>query len=176
MSDGEANRLLEQLNQKAKEINEIYTALQIMKKYGVNVDLPELSSLLSCKAETISTDSLSIRPDDFFDFSNTEAAEQYLIKVGHAMPLVDIHKALVAGGKKFKGDGMKSLNIQLTRATKKFVRMGSGQGVSFGLLDFYPKRKKARELINLVEGIKQNGEKENKSENDDQSTQKEEIK
>lgn len=137
------DKLLEELRQKASEIEEIYTALQTLKKYGADITLPDLSSLISGKANAVlQVTSIEIQPGEFYNLSNTDAAEKYLRKAGRAMPLEDIYNALIEGGVRFSGDGRKNLNIQLTRATRKFAKIGRGKGVSFGLLDWYPKRKR----------------------------------
>lgn len=133
------NKLLEELQKKADEIQEIYTTLQTLKKYGADIELPELSSLLSSNGGMIPTANIAIRPDEFFGLSNTDAAERYLRKVGHAVSLGDIYNALSQGGVQFSGEGRKSLYVQLIRATRKFVKIGKGQGISFGLLEWYPK-------------------------------------
>jgi hypothetical protein len=137
------DKLLEELRQKASEIEEIYSALQTLKKYGADITLPDLSSLISSKGNVVlEVANLEIHPGEFYNLSNTDAAEKYLRKAGHAMPLEDIYNALIDGGVRFSGDGRKNLNIQLTRATRKFAKIGHGKGVSFGLLDFYPRRKR----------------------------------
>jgi hypothetical protein len=134
-------KLLEELQQKASEIQEIYTTLQTLRKYGADITLPELSSLITSKEKPLlQSPDLEIQPGEFYNLSNTEAAEKYLRKIGHAMPLDDIYSALMEGGVRFTGDGRKNLNIQLTRATRKFAKIGHGRGVNFGLLEWYPKR------------------------------------
>jgi hypothetical protein len=135
------DKLLEELRQKASEIEEIYWALQTLKKYGADITLPDLSSLISSKGNVIpEVANLEIQPGEFYNLSNTDATEKYLRKAGHAMPLENIYNALINGGVRFSGDGRKNLNIQLTRATRKFAKIGHGKGVSFGLLEWYPKR------------------------------------
>lgn len=138
-------KLFNELNQKVNEIKEIYATLQTLKKYGADIDLPSIESLLNCKVESLPT-SLTIRGDEFYGISNNEAAERYLRKVGHAMSLEEIFQALVDGGMQFSGDGKKNLNIQMTRATRKFAKIGQGRGVKFGLLEWYPKRKKPAKI------------------------------
>lgn len=138
--DEVVNKLLEELQKKAYEIQEIYTTLQTLKKYGADIELPELASLLSSNGAMIPTVNIAIRPDEFFGLSNTDAAERYLRKVGHAVSLAEIYHALSQGGIQFSGEGRKSLYVQLIRATRKFVKIGKGQGISFGLLDWYPQR------------------------------------
>lgn len=143
VQDNVVDKLLEELQQKVNEIEEIYTTLQTLKKYGAEITLPDLGSLITGGAKTgFPVANLEIRPGEFYNLSNTEATEKYLRKVGHAMPLEDIYNALIEGGVRFSGDGRKNLNIQLTRATRKFAKIGHGKGVSFGLLDWYPKRRK----------------------------------
>lgn len=138
------NKLLEELNNKIAEIREAYSALQTLKKYGASFDLPDLGNLFTGQQGTSLSSQAKIRPDEFYGRSQTEATEMYLRKAGHAMPLGDIYNALSEGGIAFGGDGKKNLNIQLTRATRKFSKIGSGPGVSFGLLEWYPKKKKVK--------------------------------
>jgi hypothetical protein len=139
--DNVVDKLLEELRQKASEIEEIYTTLQTLRKYGADIALPDLASLITGKEKPLlqSVD-LEIQPGEFYNLSNTDAAEKYLRKAGHAIPLEDIYNALIEGGVRFSGDGRKNLNIQLTRATRKFAKIGRGKGVSFGLLEWYQKR------------------------------------
>ncbi len=138
--DNLIERMLEALKEKVREAKELYWALEQLKKYGGDFDLPSLATLFSIEA-TASTATTSIRRDEFHRRKHTEATEQYLRKVGHAMSLDEIYNALVEGGAEFTGDGKKSLNVQLTRATRKFSKIGSGRDISFGLLEWYPKRK-----------------------------------
>jgi hypothetical protein len=140
--DNVVNKLLDELQSKANEIQEIYTTLQTLKKYGADFELPEFASFLRSQEGTVPSTNITIRPDEFYGLSNTDAAEKYLRKVGHAVSLGEIYNALSQGGVKFTGDGRKSLYVQLIRATRKFTKIGSGQGISFGLLEFYPKRAK----------------------------------
>lgn len=137
------NELVGKIHQKIGEIKEIYETLQNLKKYGTNnVDLPDLVSLLKSNGQA---DLLTIHPDAFYRLSNTEAAKEYLRKIGHAVSLGEIYDALVKGGVQFKGDGKKNLNVQLTRATKIFAKIGSGEsGVSFGLVEWYRKPRRIK--------------------------------
>lgn len=145
-NDAIVKKMVEDLNLKIKEARELYNTLQALKRYGADFDLPNLERILIGQNEELSLPDLSIRPDQFFGLSNTEAAENYLKIVGHAMPLTDIYNALMDGGITFTGDGKKNLYTQLVRATKKFAKIGSGQGLSFGLLDWYPKKRNTAKL------------------------------
>lgn len=145
---GPIEKLLNELQEHVKEAKRIHVALETIRDVGgVKIELPNLRDLLSDEkqdgkvAAHITTE---IKPDLFFGLSNTAAAEKYLKMKGHSVSLVDIYDALIRGGKSFTGDGKKSLYVQLVRATRKFARVGSGSNVSFGLLEFYPHRKKTR--------------------------------
>ncbi len=77
-------------------------------------------------------------PGEFFGQSQTEAAAQYLKKIGHAVHIDQILEALKTGGVKFEGKDPKiNLYTVLVRATRKFVLVSPG---TFGLIDFYPDR------------------------------------
>ena len=136
-------KLLGELNQKAKEIAKIFGTLQTLKEYGANFDLPDIQTLIGSGEQTNGTTaSITIKPDEFYGLSQTEAAEKYLRMIGHAAPFEDIFQALSDGGVRFSSTGRASLNIQLTRATKKFAKIGKGINVSFGLLEWYPGRRR----------------------------------
>ena len=165
-------KLLSDLKEKVKEVEEIYNTLQTLKKYGAPIEIPELRNLMGTsegmKIETRQANGLSIRPDEFYGMSNTEAAEKYLRQVGHAASLENIFDVLVRGGIRFSGDGRKNLNIQLTRATRKFAKIGRGSDVNFGMLEWYPKRirtapvktteEKTEEEENVTEKYKEKSE------------------
>lgn len=136
-------KLIEDMQTKAKELREMYGALQTLRKYGAEIELPDLQTLVTLNGDSCETQFSSvIRPDEFFGMSNTEAAEKYLRKIGHAVPLEDIYNALLSGGITFGASGRNSLNVQLTRATRKFAKITSGSVISFGLLEWYPGRRK----------------------------------
>lgn len=147
-------KLLEELQKKKEEILKIYATLQTLKEYGADIELPELVSLLSSSGSTIPSKNITIRPDEFYGLSNTDAAKQYLQKVGHAATLEDIYNALVQGGVPFTGDGKKSLYVQLIRATKRFVKIGK----SIGLVESYPKPR--GKVIKSADASKEEGQEE----------------
>lgn len=135
--------LIDDMQAKAKELREMYGALQTLKKYGAEIELPDLQALVTLNGESSEAQfSATIRPDEFYGMSNTEAADKYLRKVGHAATLDDIYNALVSGGITFSANGRNSLNVQLTRATRKFAKITSGTTISFGLLEWYPTRRR----------------------------------
>ena len=154
-NDTVVEKLIEALNVKVIEVKEIYTTLQTLQKYGADFQLPKLEQIFGGQVENVGMDNLKIRSDEFYGSSQTEATEKYLRKVGHAMSLADIYDALSEGGIKFSGDGKKNLNIQLTRATRKFAKIGSGQNVNFGLLEWYPAKRKTRsgEILKKLDGL-----------------------
>jgi hypothetical protein len=143
MDQDMVDKLIKELNKRVRDAKEIYTTLLTLQKYGADFELPKIEELFqSAEGATSPTNSLSIRPDEFYNLTNTSAAEIYLKKIGHAVPLSEIFDALVSGGMRFTGDGQKNLNLQLTRSTRKFAKIGQGPGVCFGLLEWYPKRKR----------------------------------
>lgn len=134
-------KALKEFQVKLEEIKAIYSELQTLKKYGAEINLPDLQSIFSSdKSETGFSVDISIRPDEFYGMAHNVAAEKYLKKVGHAASFDDIYNALSEGGIKFTANGRTVLNKQLTRGTRKFVKMGEGHKISFGLLEFYPER------------------------------------
>src|SRR5438105_9394029 len=68
-----------------------------------------------------------IRPDEFFGLQYSDAARNYLRKVGHAVGLDDLLDALRNGGCKVGGtDPKRVLYISLVRNTRDFVPTGNG--------------------------------------------------
>jgi hypothetical protein len=139
------NQAFEDMVRKVEEIKTIYTELQTLKKYGADIDLPDLQSFFNSNgAGSGMPAEVNIRPDEFIGLTNSEAAEKYLKKIGHAVLFDDIYNALIKGGIKFTSNGRTVLNNQLTKGTLRFVKMGQGHKISFGLLEFYPKLQKQR--------------------------------
>ena len=88
----------------------------------------------------------TIRPDEFFGLQYSDAARNYLRKVGHAVGLEELLDALRNGGCKVGGsDPKRVLYISLVRNTRDFVPTGNG---FIGLREFYPNLPKAKALIN----------------------------
>jgi hypothetical protein len=84
-------------------------------------------------------------PDRFYGKDFTFAAEEYLRMVGHAATFDDIYTALERGGLRLENGSKKAANISMTRAVRKFVKFKSGDSESFGLVEWYPKKRKIRE-------------------------------
>ena len=143
------NKIVEKLQadllEKAKEIEKIYNLLKSLKTYDESIEIPDIANLITSGSAEI-TDSYrnSIRPDEFYGLSNTDATERYLKKIGHAMSLEDIYNALMKGGIVFRGNGRNNLNVMLTRATRKFAKIVSDSVIHFGLLAWYPSRAKRK--------------------------------
>jgi hypothetical protein len=153
--DQAIKKLMKELTQKAEELRELYSALQTLKKFGASIELPDLGALVMGEAQA---EHLSITPDAFYGLTQTEAAEKYLKMVGHAVPLEDIFSALVEGGVKFGRNGRSNLNMQMTRATRKFAKIATGSTVSFGLLEWYPSRAKKKAVLQFKVAQSENGE------------------
>lgn len=86
----------------------------------------------------------AIRPDEFFGLQYSDAARNYLRKVGSAVSLDDLLDALRNGGCKVGGtDPKRVLYISLVRNTRDFVPTGNG---FIGLREFYPNLPKAKSL------------------------------
>jgi hypothetical protein len=154
-NDTVVEKLLENFNNKIKEAQEIYFTLQTLKKYGANFDLPSFGEVTTSQEKLIQPTNIKIRNDEFFGQTNNEAAEKYLRKIGHAVLLNDIYEALKQGGITFAGDGLRNVYTQLIRANRKFVRIGSGQNASFGLIEWYPKkRNRSEEILKKIDEAK----------------------
>ncbi len=138
------DQALEDMKKKISEIKAIHRELQTLKKYGVDIDLPDLQTLFNSNGSGSVPTDVNIRPDEFIGMTNSEAAEKYLKRIGHAVSFDDIYNALIKGGIKFTSNGRTVLNNQLTKGTLRFVKMGQGHKISFGLLEFYPKLQKQR--------------------------------
>ncbi len=148
-ADNYVERLLKDFEEKAQEMREIYSTLKQLKKYDDSISLPDLSSIMSQNGTERKGEEYDykIRPDEFFGLSQTAAAERFLRKIGHAAPLDSIFMALSAGGIKFTGASPKNnLNMQLTRATRKFAKI-PGETLAFGLLEFYGKKRSVAERV-----------------------------
>jgi hypothetical protein len=78
----------------------------------------------------------SVRHDEFFGMTQSEAAKAYLTKVGHAVSMDQLVEALQSGGCKVGGVSAKrTLYISLVRNIRDFVPVSSGV---IGLRAFYP--------------------------------------
>lgn len=156
MSDDVVEKLLKKLTDKAEEVkakieelNKIHYALELIKEEAeVAFDIPDVQSLLANTGiqkdiAAAPTERLSIRSDTFYGMSYTDAAEKYLKMIGHAVPFDEIYNTLAVGGITFDKDGRKNLNTSLTRATRKFAKIGKYANASFGLIEWYPMRRKS---------------------------------
>lgn len=81
---------------------------------------------------------VSVRPDEFFSMSQSDAAKAYLRKVGHAVPFEELVDALRRGGAKLGGaDPKKTLYVSLARNPRKEFVWPSREHIS--LAEFYTK-------------------------------------
>ena len=84
---------------------------------------------------------VSVKPDEFFTMSQSDAAKAYLRKVGHAIPFEDLVDALRRGGAKLGGaDPKKTLYVSLARNPRKEFVWPSKEHIS--LAEFYGDRTK----------------------------------
>jgi|SRR5579863_633067 len=113
-------------------------------------DLGEISSLEAGEVISIATDGSvsrmgglsplhSLRPDEFFAMSQSDAAKAYLRKVGFAIPFDELVSALRKGGARLGGvDPKKTLYVSLARnPNKEFVWPGKDH---IGLREFYDRK------------------------------------
>jgi hypothetical protein len=122
--------LLSDYGKKAAELQTLRSTIETLaKKYNVPCEFPDASG----NGAKVGS---SVTADQFFGKSQPDAAEEYLRRVGHAVPVEEILEALRSGGMKFSGkDPRGTLYTQMIRATMRFVKMPSG---AFGLLEWYP--------------------------------------
>lgn len=97
----------------------------------VTLTLPDLPSMRG------GTSNPSIRPDEFFGMSQSEASKAYLRKVARAIPFDQLVDALKRGGAELGGANPKrTLYVSLARnPMKEFVYPSDG---FIGLREFYP--------------------------------------
>ncbi len=83
----------------------------------------------------------SVKPDEFFAMSQSDAAKAYLRKVGHAIPFDELVAALQKGGATLGGaDPKKTLYVSLARNPRKEFVWPSKDHIS--LKEFYENRVK----------------------------------
>jgi hypothetical protein len=83
----------------------------------------------------------SVRHDEFFGMTQSDAARAYLAKVGHAVSMEQLVSGLRTGGCKVgAANARHSLYVSLVRNTREFVPVGNG---FLGLRSFYPGLKSA---------------------------------
>ena len=98
-------------------------------------DTPGVLRLLSVVDKGLSA---SVRPDEFYNMTQGEAAKAYLRKVKHAIPFDELVTALRSGGATLGGaDPKRTLYVSLARNPKKeFVWPQDGY---ISLDEFYPR-------------------------------------
>lgn len=135
--------------QRAAKLEEVraldITIRQIQMQIGEPLDQPDLAFASGAIAEFKNTPMIpqpssnanyKPRVDEFFGKSIAEAARMYLEKIGHAMLVDDILKAITSGGCKVGGaDPKRTLSITLGQGKREFVGTGGG---NYGLRKFYP--------------------------------------
>jgi hypothetical protein len=113
---------------------------------------PQVSEVLD-NLQTVSGTQPSIRPDEFYQMSQTEAAKVYLRKVGRAIGFDQLVEALRKGGATLGGaDPKKTLYVSLARNPRReFVYPSDG---FIGLSEFYQDRGKPMSLRKVKKGGK----------------------
>lgn len=139
----DVSQMMKDLNKKAEELKVLHKTLSTIKEYGANFDLPTLADLIG--SNEVKPLEVNIKPDTFYGMSQTDATEKYLRMVGHAASIDEIYAALASGGIEFSANGRNNLNMMLIRATRRFARI-PGLVNSFGMLEWYPKRKRNQDL------------------------------
>jgi hypothetical protein len=98
--------------------------------------------------------SASVRPDEFFSMTQTDAAKAYLRKLGRAISMDQLLDGMKRGGAHVGGaDPKATLYVSLMRNPKReFVRVSEG---FVGLREFYPGLpKSARNGVNKASGAR----------------------
>jgi hypothetical protein len=170
MADETIQKLIDELNEKVEEIKpqlehikEIYTLLEGIKRHtGVSLNLPDLNWLIAKEERTQEVmisqqNKFAIRPDTFYGKEITDATEEYLKMIGHAIAFDEIYDSLTKGGAII--ESKERLNTALTRAVRKFKKFKSESGDNFGLLSWYEQGEKRRRT-KFTRGS-ENGEKQN---------------
>jgi len=164
----EIEPILKKLNFHLEEAKKIYKALKaLIDITGESINFPSFS--LDDEGINTGNDALGIdiKPDQFYGKSNTQAAEEYLRLIGHSVYLDEIYEALLKGGIQFSGkDPKKSLYVSVIRAHKKFVKVGEGRNVTWGLVEFYPDTLKKKSEEKVLPDSKENAENEKDKETD----------
>lgn len=135
-------KLISDLETKAKEISKIYGTLKALQEYDPSITFPDITTLISSDGElTSSGRSYKIEPGEFYGKTQTQATEAFLRKIGKPASLDSIYMALMAGGIKFQGtNGKNALNVQLTRANSWFAKI-PGPETTFGLREWYGRKR-----------------------------------
>jgi hypothetical protein len=82
---------------------------------------------------------IPVRPDQFFNMTQSDAAKAYLRPIGRAIPFAELVLALQTGGAKLGGaDPSKTLYVSLARNPKKEFVWPSKDHIS--LSEFYDKK------------------------------------
>lgn len=147
MIDEYKNKVAE-IQPQLQEIDELKHLLEGIEKHtGTSLNLPSMD-LLFTKGKPDEIDAsvqikkIDIKPDTFHALNLPDAAEKFLNNFGHAMNLSTIYEALQRGGADI--ENKERLEEALTRSTRKFKKFGKGADVSFGLLAWYPEKKRIR--------------------------------
>jgi len=149
--------LLKQIEEKEKEVLEL--------KKAVNQVCVALKGDPRFK-DTESTAGLipdNIRPDQFFGQSLSYSVRKILEMRGTAMSAREIEEKLMIGGFDFpsdwKANQLKNLAITMAKNSAMIATLKSGNATYYGLLDWYPEKKKEREK-KKNNSIKQNANEE----------------
>jgi hypothetical protein len=124
--------------------------------------ISEIASLPDSALDTtsFSRQQTAVRPDEFFTMTQSDAAKNYLKKVGHAISFDELVAALRKGGAQLGGaDPKRTLYVSLARNPNKEFVWPSPDHI--GLSEFYPGR--ARATANPGNRLKKNGRKKKSS-------------
>lgn len=130
---------LEKLNSRINEIKKNINSLSALMGKEQPFQESELSSINSAN---------NIRPDQFFGKALATSVKEYLKMRGQAVPAKEIYEALKSGGFEFTGNKneaiqSRNLAISLGKNTNDFVYVKNSN--AYGLWEFYPEKKKAKE-------------------------------
>jgi hypothetical protein len=139
----------QQRQQKLDELRPIETMIrQLERDLGEAPSLADVGNEVTTAAAISGSSAIgliispmfSLRPDEFYGMSQSEAAKAYLRKVGRAIPFDELVQALRKGGAKLGGaDPKKTLYVSLARNPRKEFVWPSTDHIS--LSEFYDRAK-----------------------------------
>ncbi len=132
----QSDKLISAIKFHAEKIKAYYSALKSLAEVDESIIVPDLSELINANGLNAphSSDTSSIRPDEFHNKPIPLAAELYLRKKGHAVSIDDIYDALEKGGIEFTATGKTVLANAIRRSDDTFEKIKGGL---IGLKEWY---------------------------------------
>jgi hypothetical protein len=145
----EINAAIEKMQQKLNEI--LSEALELKKAINVMRKTIGQEPLYEEVVEQAKTGSGVLRADQYFGMALTTAVREVLRVFNRAVSPQDIVEQLQKGGFDFpnnwkdKKDYPRLLAIAIGKNRRDFVPVPTSEGTIYGLLDFYPEKKREKE-------------------------------